>query len=105
MIRKLMQSYYAKISLACICIVILITGVFTYLCYGLISRQNVSEHLGNYNILANNQSAALSSRMASFSDFFYPVFNNPQAYEALCELYLSPNGSLPNETTDVLLDT
>ena len=105
MIRKLMQSYYAKISLACICIVILITGVFTYLCYGLISRQNVSEHLGNYNILANNQSAALSSRMASFSDFFHPVFNNPQAYEALCELYLSPNGSLPNETTDVLLDT
>ena len=50
MIRKLMQSYYAKISLACICIVSLVTGTFSYLCYGLISRQNVSEHLNNYNI-------------------------------------------------------
>lgn len=105
MIRKLMQSYYAKISLACICIVSIVTGVFSCLCYGLISRQNVSEHLNNYNILANNQSAALSSRLASFSDFFYPVFNDPEAYEALCELYLSPNGSLSNETTDLLLDT
>lgn len=105
MIRKLMQSYYAKISLICICIVSIVTALFSYLCYGLISRQNVSEHLSDYNILLNSQSAALSSRLMSFSDFFYPVFNNPDAYKALCDLYLSPNGILPNETTDVLLDT
>lgn len=105
MIRKMMQSYYARISLICICIVSLVTGMFSYFCYGLISRQNISEHLSDYNILINNQSTALSSRLASFSDFFHPVFNDPEAYAALCELYLSPNGSLPNETTDVLLDT
>lgn len=105
MIRKLTQSYYAKISFICICIVSLVTGLFSYLCYGLISRQNVSEHLSDYNILINNQSSALSSRLASFSDFFHPVFSNPDAYKALCDLYLSPNGILPNETTDILLDT
>jgi len=100
-----MQSYYAKISLICICIVSIVTGVFSYLCYGLISRQNVSEHLSDYNILINNQSSALSSRLASFSSFFHPVFNDPEAYGAFCALYLSPNGSLPNETMDVLLET
>ena len=105
MIRKLMQSYYAKISLICICIVSIVTGMFSYLCYNLISRQNVSEHLSDYNVLISNQSAALSSRITSFSDFFYPVFNDPEAYAALCDLYLSPNGSLPNETMDILLDT
>ena len=105
MIRKLTQSYYAKISFICICIVGIVTGLFSYLCYGLISRQNVSEHLSDYNILINNQSSALSSRLASFSDFFHPVFSNPDAYKALCDLYLSPNGILPNETTDILLDT
>lgn len=105
MIRKLMQSYYAKISFICICIVSIVTIMFSYLCYGLVSRQNVAEHLNDYNILINNQSTALSSRLTSFSDFFYPVYNDPEAYAALCELYLSPNGSLPNRTTDILLDT
>lgn len=105
MIRKLMQSYYAKISLICICIVSIVTGMFSYLCYNLISRQNISEHLSDYNVLISNQSAALSSRITSFSDFFYPVFNDPDAYAALRTLYLSPNGSLPNETMDILLDT
>lgn len=105
MIRKLMQSYYARISLICICLVSIVTGMFSFLCYNLISRQNVSEHLSDYNVLISNQSAALSSRITSFSDFFYPVFNDPDAYTALCDLYLSPNGSLPNDTMDVLLDT
>ncbi len=105
MIHKLMKSYYARISLICIFIVSIVTGTLSYLCYNLVSRQNVSEHLSNYNVLISNQSAALSSRITSFSDFFYPVFNNSEAYAALCELYLSPNGILPNETMDILLNT
>lgn len=105
MFRKLTKSFYTKIILVCTLMVLSITASLLYVTHRFIRQQEVNEHLANYNIAISNQSAALSSRLTTFSDFFLPLISNSAAYDTLCEFYLSPNGTLPNESAELLLDT
>lgn len=105
MFRKLTKSYYTKIILLCTLLVLSVTGSLLYLCSRLIRQQEVSDYLSSYNIVISNQSAALSARLTAFADFFFPLISNSDAYDALCELYLSPNGDIPGETSELLLET
>lgn len=105
MFRNLTKSYFFKIILSCTLLVCGITASLLFLCHRLVRQQEVSNYLANYDIAVSNQSSAFSARLIAFSDFFFPLINSSDSYDALCELYLSPNGRIPAEANEKLLNT
>ncbi len=105
MLCKVTKSYFANIILVCTLLVFFVTSTLLYVCQLLIRQQELSSRLSDYDVAITTLSGTLSARVTAFSDFFFPIFNNSDAYDALCELYRSPNGDISAEASETLLST
>ena len=103
MLKRLTQSYYSKITLICIAVVCTITGSLLTVCSYMIQKQEYTEYLKNYDIAINNLSSALWARQNTLATDYSPLFDSTSNYDALCELYLSPNGEVDPSSIEAIV--
>jgi sensor histidine kinase YesM len=87
MLKKIFSGYYSRMLLFC-SIAVCTVSIALYL-FGstMISQQERTEYLKNYDIELSNLSNILSAKENALANTLAPVFSSSSRYQSLCELY------------------